>query len=180
MGHRIFKASWAVLLFLFCGVIAGDAYSREACVGPKGGKEGQCAPDFELLSTSGEKVSLSDFRGKVVFLNFWATWCEPCKVEIPSMETLNAKLRDKNFHMISVSIDSEGKKEISKFFDGRWPSFPVLMDADHKVSHLYGTFKVPETYIIGPEGKVRDRVEGIRDWSESMTVHYLELLSEKK
>jgi len=150
-----------------------------ACSGPIGGKEGQCAPDFSLPDRSGKRVSVSSFEGKVIFLNFWATWCPPCVEEMASLEEANKKLASDRFVMLAVSIDSEGFPVIDKFFKGKTPSFAVLLDREHKFSHKYGTFKVPETYIIDKTGRVRDRVEGVRQWDDPLFLHYIELLEKQ-
>lgn len=169
------------LLFVFLSLPFSEALSGQfSCVGAKGGKPGACAHDFVLNDLDGRKTSLSDYAGKVIFLNFWATWCSPCAVEIPWMETLNHKLLKKKFAMITVSIDTDGgAKKIFDYYQsqfGRKPAFPVLLDQTKAVSNKYGTFKVPETYIIDHTGKILDKVEGIKDWTDSMILHYLELL----
>ena len=155
-----------------------------ACSGPKAGREGACAYDFQLKDLSGKTVTLSDHFGKVIFLNFWATWCEPCVVEMPELEKLRKRLSGKSFVMLTVSIDDEGAPAIEKFFKKVFPKsspkFPVLLDSNQKVSKMFGTFKVPETYIIDPSGKIVDKVEGIRSWSDSLIAHYLELLMKQE
>ena len=156
-------------------LLAPGLFAAE-CKGKVGGQEGQCAPDFSLPDINGKTVKLSGHQGKVIFLNFWATWCKPCVDEMASMRHAYSKLKSKDFEMVAVSIDSEGFPAIKKFFGDQLPEFQLLLDQSHKVSHEYGTFKVPETYIIDKTGKVRDRVEGIREWDDSLFLHYLELL----
>ncbi len=162
--------------FLVTGLIASSAFAL--CTQRVGGHEGECAADFRLKSLDGKEISLSSLRGKVVFLNFWATWCEPCKVEVPYLEKVYHAMEKENFVLLSVSIDSEGKKAIDSFWGNRNAPFPVLLDSDQKVSRQYGTFKVPETYIIDREGNIRDKIEGIREWSDPMLIHYFKLLSQ--
>ena len=165
----------ALSLLLF-----GEAKAGYICKGATGGKPGQCAPDFLLNDLSGKPVRLSSYAGKVVFLNFWATWCAPCADEIPWIETVSHRMIGKDFAVVTVSIDTEGSKKIQEYFQGLFkknPPFPVLLDAKKSVSSQYGTFKVPETYIIDKTGRIRDKVEGIRDWTDSMILHYFELLS---
>jgi cytochrome c biogenesis protein CcmG, thiol:disulfide interchange protein DsbE len=162
----------------------GSAHAAsKSCDGPIGGREGNCAADFQLQSLDGKPVRLSDFKGKVVFLNFWATWCEPCAVELPAIDRLGAYFKGKEIKVLTVSIDKEGKAAIEPFFakvlKKHEASFDVLLDTDQKISKSYGTFKVPETYIIDPSGRIRDKAEGIRDWDDAMMIHYLELLSAK-
>ena len=172
-------------LCLFSSVFHGSsAFAFGSCEGPTGGNPGQCALDFTLKTLDGRDVRLSDYKDKVIFLNFWATWCEPCVAEIPSLIKANEKLsHNKPFVMLTVSIDTEGKEAIDRFykkhFKGEYPPYPHLMDTNKKISMNYGTFKVPETYIIDKKGVVRDKVEGIRDWEDSLIMHYLELLTQE-
>ena len=95
-------------------------------------------------------------------------------------DKLNRTLPKDKVVMITVNIDDDGKKAVDKFYQGQLkgkiPSFPVLLDFQQVASKSYGTFKVPETFIIDKTGRIRDKVEGIRDWSDSMTLHYLQLL----
>lgn len=168
-------------LLWFSAPVGAAAY---ACSGPKGGKVGQCAPDFELADLQGKRVRLSSYAGKVVFLNFWATWCAPCATEIPWMETASHRLIGKDFAVLTVSIDTEGgAAKIDRYFQDLFKKkapFPVLLDTTKAISAQYGTFKVPETYIIDKTGKIRDKIEGIRDWSDSMLIHYFEVLASLK
>jgi len=137
--------------------------------GKKGSYElivaGKAAPGFELPDLAGEMVPLSRYKGKVVFLNFWATWCEPCEEEMPSMEYLYKELKGKNFEMVAVSIDSKKPAVIEEFVNKYGLTFPILHDRKHKVKELYKSTGVPETFIIDQHGVVRERVVGPRDWS---------------
>jgi len=168
-------------VFLAILFIAIPAQSAFTCKGTTGGKVGQCAKDFTLPDLNGTQVSLSAHSGKVIFLNFWATWCAPCADEIPSMESLMRKMAsNKKFAMLTVSIDVEGASIVQKYFQAQFnhqPNFPVLFDTKKTVSSQYGTFKVPETFIIDKTGKILDKVEGIKDWNDPMLLHYLELLT---
>lgn len=128
---------------------------------------GKEAPDFSLPSLEGEKtVHLSDFRGKVVFLNFWATWCKPCKEEMPSMEVLYKNFEKDGFVVLAVSIDRvTTKKDIPPFVKGLGLSFPVLVDSWGQTDKRYKLMGVPETYIIDQQGILREKVIGPRDWT---------------
>ncbi|MFQ5585576.1 MAG: peroxiredoxin family protein [Thermodesulfobacteriota bacterium] len=126
---------------------------------------GKVAPAFELPDLEGRMVSLSQFKGKVVFLNFWATWCEPCEEEMPSMEYLYNELKGKNFEMVAVSIDSKGPGVVQEFVRKYGITFPVLHDRKGKVKERYKTTGVPETFIIDQNGVVAEKVWGPRDWS---------------
>jgi peroxiredoxin len=172
----------ALLLCLAWAASPGVVWASSTCRGAVGGKPGQCAPDFTLRTLDGREVRLSDLRNKVVFLNFWATWCPPCATEIPAMEKLNRQFQGKRFEMLAVSIDTEGATAIRKYFKdtfrGVTPSFPILLDTGRNVSGRFGTFQVPETYVLDGTGRVRDKVEGVREWTDGLIVHYLELLME--
>lgn len=174
---------WSVFLIALGLFWTNLASAESECKAPIAGKEGFCAPDFQLRTLDGKTVRLSQYQGKVVFLNFWATWCQPCAVEIPAMDQANQKMKGKPFVMLAASIDTEGPQVIEDFFQkifqGRKPSFAILLDQNKKVSERYGTFKVPETYIIDRTGRIRDKVEGIKEWDDSLILHYLELLSSK-
>lgn len=134
------------------------------------------APDFSLPTGDGTKtVKLSDLRGKWVFVNFWATWCPPCRDEMPSMEMLNRRfgLQGKDMVMLAISVD-EDWAEVNRFFGDTAPSFQVLWDRNKSVSRMYGTRKFPETYLIAPDGKVAAKFVGPRDWYNEGTVQYFE------
>ncbi|GAB6090667.1 TlpA disulfide reductase family protein [Spirochaeta dissipatitropha] len=112
------------------------------------------APDFNLkLLGSDELVSLSDYRGKVVFLNFWATWCGPCRIEMPSMEALFQDLQDEDFVILAIN-QQERDDVVSSYITEENYSFPVLMDYEARAGMLYGLRVIPTTYIIDTEGNV--------------------------
>lgn len=136
--------------------------------------EGKPAPDFTLKTLSGEEVTLSSLRGKVVLLNFWATWCPPCKEEIPSMVKLNRIMAGKPFQMLAVSIDEGGKEAVEKFFSQAGATLPTLLDTKQSVGALYGITGVPETFVIDQKGVILKKVIGPLDWSHPDVVRFLE------
>ncbi|MFH1017326.1 MAG: TlpA disulfide reductase family protein [Pseudomonadota bacterium] len=183
---RAASIAWGLIgafCFYAAGALCAPAATR-ACLGVTGGREGDCAPDFTLKTLDGKTLSLSRFRGKVVFLNFWATWCEPCAAEVATMDELNRALRGSPFVMLSVSMDDDGVKSVDPFLrknlKGQLPSHAVLLDSNQKVSSAYGTFKVPETYVIDKAGRITDKIIGVRDWGDSLLVHYFTLLTKEK
>ena len=111
------------------------------------------APDFTVMNLDGEEISLSDFAGKVVFFNFWATWCGPCKIEMPTMDDLYADLKDENFVILAVNQQEE-PEVVREFIEREGFSFPVLLDSDGLISYQYGVRGIPTTYILGTDGKV--------------------------
>jgi len=141
--------------------------------------KGQLAPDFTLNNLKGQKIKLSSFKGKVVLLNFWATWCYPCSMEIPSMESLYKKLKKLDFHMLAVKI--KDKPFGQKFVDEKKVKFPVLLDNNSSIALLYGLTGVPESYIIDKKGYITEKVVGAMDWDKPEIIDYLKkLIAEKK
>jgi peroxiredoxin len=168
-----------MLRIFVLGIMILFASDIFACEGPVGKDVGQCAPNFTVQSLDGKTYELSKLRGKTVLVNFWATWCKPCIVEMPSMQKAYNQLRKQNVEILAISIDSN-PKEIQQFLDNNLQqhlSFPIFFDKDKKVSTSFGTFQVPETYIVDRTGRITDKVLGIREWDESITMNYLKLLS---
>lgn len=129
--------------------------------------EGQLVSDFVLKDEFGRIHKLSDFRGNLVFLNFWATWCPPCIQEFPLMDAVNQRLKAKSFTMIAISVD-ESFDKIQEFYSSlsKKPSFLVLLDGDHKVARGFGTSKFPETFLIDPQGRLLKKYVGAWNWMD--------------
>jgi peroxiredoxin len=129
---------------------------------------GERAPDFTLPSLSGQEVSMAKLRGKVIILNVWATWCEPCRAEMPSMETLYEDFKsNKNFVLLAVSQDERGREAVAPFIKKNGYHFTVLLDPKNLVSSAYGASGVPETFVIGRDGRIVAHHLGAFDWSRS-------------
>lgn len=127
---------------------------------------GKVAPDFELPNLKDETVRLSDFRGKVVFLNFWATWCKPCREEMPSMEVLYQNFEKDGLVILAVSIDRvTTKDDIPPFVKSLNLTFPILVDSWGQTDKRYKLMGVPETYIIDQQGILHEKIIGPRDWT---------------
>ena len=135
--------------------------------------EGNPAPDFTLNTLNGELVKLSDLKGQVVIVNFWATWCPPCREEIPSMMKLNAAMAGKPFRMLCVSIDEGGKVAVEEFFRKSGFSLPVLIDSDKRAGKLYGITGVPETFVIDKRGVILKKVVGAMEWDRPDVIAFL-------
>jgi peroxiredoxin len=131
---------------------------------PRLGK-GFPAPNFTLPDLDGKMVSLGDYKGKVVLLNIWATWCAPCVEEMPSMEKLYQELKDEGFEILAVSIDVSGAKAVIPFMEKHKLSFTALTDTEGTIKSLYQTTGVPESFIIDREGIIVEKVIGPRDWA---------------
>lgn len=125
------------------------------------------APDFAARDLQGQVVRLSDLRGKVVFLNLWATWCEPCRQEMPAMEMLYRELGKDNFVMLAVSEDANGQEAVRPFVAEFGFTFPVLLSPDGDVGRKYGITGYPETYIIDKAGQVVVHFIGPRNWADN-------------
>jgi len=135
------------------------------------------APDFTLKSESGKIFHLSDFRGQVVLINFWATWCPPCRREMPSMERMWQKLKGKGVQVLAIDV-GEDADTIFEFLGAYPVNFPLLMDLDGSVVKKYPVTGLPTSYIIDPEGKVIYRTVGSREWDDP--VLYDQLLQLRK
>jgi peroxiredoxin len=121
------------------------------------------APDFVLEDLSGQRVQLKGFKGKVVFLNFWAVWCLPCREEMSSMETLHRNFKRKGLEVVAVNMrDPNG--EVRKFFHEFGLTFTGLLDEDGDIAEAYGVWSIPLSYIINREGEFVGKVIGYRKW----------------
>ncbi|MGD8484072.1 MAG: TlpA disulfide reductase family protein, partial [Thioalkalispiraceae bacterium] len=135
------------------------------------------APDFNLQAEDGRHYRLSDFHGKVVVLNFWATWCPPCREEMPAMERLWQKVKDKNIVLLGINVGEDADTIFE--FTGQYPvSFPLPMDSDGKVIEQYPIKGLPTTYIVNPQGMVTHRAVGSREWDQAWLVKILQGLLE--
>lgn len=139
--------------------------------------EGLEPANFTLKKLNGKEVSLSDYRGKVVFLNFWATWCPPCRGEMPSMEKLYQKFKGKDFVMLAVSL-REKEKTVEKFVQKNGLTFPVLLDPRGKAGGDYMVSSIPTTYLIDKQGKIIGRAIGGRDWANENSFNLFSALLE--
>jgi len=132
---------------------------------------GSAAPDF-TVQDSDRKVTLSEFRGKVVVLNFWATWCPPCIEETPSLLEMQRKMRDKGVTVLAVSIDDDAGA-YHRFLINHGMDVLTVRDANHASNALYGTFRFPETYIIDRNGVMRRKFIGAVDWTQPEVIEFL-------
>ncbi|MGH7906376.1 MAG: peroxiredoxin family protein [Candidatus Binataceae bacterium] len=129
---------------------------------------GQMAGQFTLQDLNGRTVSLKSLRGKVVFLNVWATWCGPCREEMPSIETLyNEFKNNKNFVILAISQDTAGESVVKQYVDSNGYHFEVLLDPQNTVGEEYNVSGVPETFIIDRDGRIVAHHMGAFDWSRA-------------
>jgi peroxiredoxin len=126
-------------------------------------KESAPTPDFTLPSLDGKRISLKDFRGKLVFLNFWATWCVPCREEMPAMEKLYQEFKDTSFIVLAVNV-KDRKADAAAFVKELKLTYPIAFDPEGQVGLLYGAWGLPTTYLIGPKGEGLARAWGPAEW----------------
>jgi peroxiredoxin len=137
---------------------------------------GQKAPDFTLKDINGNQVSLSSFKGKVVLLNFWATWCPPCRAEMPSMNKLNDRLKNRGLVILAVSTD-RAVNDVKEFLKSNPVNFTVLPDYNLNVArNIYKVFMLPTTFIIDKKGVIVNKYFGERDWASPETIKEIEAL----
>jgi peroxiredoxin len=128
------------------------------------------APDFVLNSVDGKSIRLSDYRGQVVFLNFWATWCPPCRSEMPSIERLSRKMDGYDFVILAVSIDSFETAQLNNIISPNHFSFTVLHDPTQAVADTYLITGIPTTYIIDKDGTIVDMYVGPDYWDSNKRI----------
>ena len=137
------------------------------------------APDFTLKDLYGNSVSLQDLRGKVVFLNFWATWCPPCRLEMPTMEELHKEFSGQGLVILAVNY-REGPEEIKAFYKDHNFTITALLDPEEKVFDLYKAWSLPTTYLVNRDGEIVGKVIGYRDWhSDHAKVFFRQLLEDR-
>ena len=140
---------------------------------------GYRAPDFSLRNLKGNYQSLDSFSGQVVVLNFWATWCVPCRVEMPSFEKLYRRYRSEGVTVLAVTLDKNSEQNIKSFVEEYELSFPVLLDEEGKVERLYPSMTIPFTYVIDRDGRIVARVDGAKNWESNETFEAIEYLLKK-
>ena len=158
----------ATLVLLFCFVI----FSSTAVAGKEPLHPVIATPvaaDFNLMDVDGQLHTLSKYRGKIVIVNFWATWCPPCRFELPAMEKVWERLKDKGVVILGINV-GEDEDTIFTFTTDYPVTFPLLMDSDSSVTQTYPVIGLPTTYVINPQGKLVYKAIGTRDWNEDALV----------
>ncbi len=155
------KALRAAILLLTLALVAVVASTlRDRLV-----VAGDSAPDFSVTTDRGQKVSLDNFGGKVLVLNFWATWCPPCISELPSLNAMAGELKNSGVVVLGISVDKD-EAAYQRFLKKVKLNFETSRDPKAEISSEYGTFKYPETYVIDREGKVLEKFIADRDWMD--------------
>ena len=166
------------LVLVLCAVplaASADVFEQLGVTRPRTSKP---APDFVLKDINGQSISLKQFKGKPVLLNFWATWCAACKEEMPSMQRLHdAAKGNEDFHVIAISIDRFNIKKVNKYAKNLKLNFPILLDPDRETRKAYFIRGLPTTYLIDSDGKLRGFVSGARNWDNPASVELMKSLN---
>jgi peroxiredoxin len=171
---RVVVALLALAAVLVPGsIFAEDPVAALSLIRPKPAKD---APDFQVRTPDGSTLRLSDFKGKVVFLNFWATWCEPCREEMPSMERLHQAYKDRGLVVLAISLDLQGASVVKPFVKRFALTFPIGLDPKMAVRETYGVWAVPSTFLIDRKGKRVLFANGAREWDSKAAHAVLESL----
>ncbi|WP_203332394.1 redoxin domain-containing protein [Planococcus beigongshangi] len=177
----------ALIAALILGIVQNNAEEKQATerLNPgsdvdflptdEGLAKGETAPDFELTTLDGETVQLSDYRGKKVILNLWATWCPPCRAEMPDMQKYyDEQAQDENVEILAVNLTTEdrGMDKINAFVEEFALTFPIPMDVDGDVGDVYQAATIPTSYMIDTEGRVQNKIVG--PMNEEMMEDFIE------
>ena len=130
---------------------------------------------INLKDLNGKNVSLADFKGQIVFLNFWTTWCPTCRIEMPSMEKLYQKLKNKDFAMVTINLQ-ESASQVKAFFKEFKLTFTALLDSNGEVGASFGIRAIPTTYILDKTGRIIGLVNGPREWDSKEAIALFENL----
>jgi peroxiredoxin len=137
---------------------------------------GETAPDFALPALGSGSISLRNYRGQIVLVNFWATWCAPCVEEAPGLEKFAEQMRNQGVTVLGVSVDTDAVA-LQRFVTQNHLSFPMARDPNQAVTSRYGTFKFPETYILDREGRVAEKIIGPANWQDSRILTFVQELA---
>jgi len=176
----------AFLFFLFALILSTPSIFAEikkedlfSKAGIKPVKAGTKAPRFRLEDLKGKKSELKDYRGKVILLNFWATWCGPCKEEMPSMEELYKQLKEKDFVFLTISVDYAGIKPVQEFIEKHRYTFPVLIDPKCETLDLFEVKGIPTTFLIDKKGMIIGKAIGPKDWKKPEVISLINVFLNK-
>lgn len=178
--RNLFKVT-VLMVALFQGTLGPPAWAHQQAfenMGITRPRTVKLAPDFSLQDIKGNRVSLEDFRGKAILLNFWATWCQACKEELPSMQRLHESLSNQGIEVVAISIDRNNLDRIKEYAKEYNLTFPILWDPEQKVRRDYFIMGLPTTYLIDSDGKLRGFASGAREWDSADAVQALSSLKE--
>ena len=168
MGRNLFRLLPSIAIIgIICGlVIGGVPDGTDLWAADVRAEEGHLAPDFTLKTLEGNTVRLSELRDKkVVLINFWATWCPPCRLEMPTMQQIYSEYRDRGFEILAVNIEPNATQAISDFVRELRLTFPILLDPDMKITRKFRVIGLPVSVLIDRQGIVRAKEIGYHDWT---------------
>jgi cytochrome c biogenesis protein CcmG, thiol:disulfide interchange protein DsbE len=160
---------------LAAGLAVSAAAWAHAAIAPIKSWTGKATPALALPDLTGKQVDLKDLRGRVVVVNFWATWCEPCRDEMPGLVRLREQFRDRPLEVLAVNF-GESNAKIAGFLEREKIALPVLLDADKEAAARWNAKGLPMTFLVDATGRVRYWVFGERDWSEGEALRHVEKL----
>jgi len=164
------RSPWVLVVVAFVVALmlyVGYHHARRPGEGPSSRlTQSSVAPDFSLESLDGKATRLSDFRGKAVLLNFWATWCGPCKIEMPWFVDLQKQYAAQGLQIVGVAMDDASKEDIGKFAKDMGVNYPILIGKESVGDQYGGVPALPETFLIGRDGKLTDKIIGLRGKAE--------------
>jgi peroxiredoxin len=165
---NVLRVGIGVLLLAFMWVVADVFRERIVVVG-------DAAPEFSIVTDNGKTVTPAEFGGKLLVLNFWATWCPPCVEEMPSLEQFHKTFSPKGVVVLGISVDKD-QQVYQQFLKQAGVTFLTARDNGKRINLEYGTVKFPETYIIGSNGKVLSKIIAGQNWMEPNVIRYVESL----
>lgn len=162
------KRALILLVFISVSVVASAGTIQEMLTDNGFALSKKIVPsiNFKLENLNGIEVELSDYHGKVVFLNFWATWCGPCRYEMPSMEKLYNEFKEAGLEILAINL-GETAPVVKEFMEEYNLSFPALLDKDNSVAQVYGVRSIPTTYLIDRDGHILGMAVGAREWDSN-------------
>ncbi len=175
-GSRLNLLAAAILILTLLATGATAARGEDLANDTQS-KEAQQAPDFALRTLEGKTIRLSELRGKkVVLINFWATWCPPCRLEMPTMQKIYTEYKKKGFEILAVNIEPDANQEIRDFIKELRLTFPILLDPQMKVAREYRVFGLPVSILLDRKGIIRARETGYNDWTDKESREQVESL----
>jgi cytochrome c biogenesis protein CcmG/thiol:disulfide interchange protein DsbE len=165
---RIIEAGLAVTFLAFCGAVFFALHDNVVKVGDK-------APEFSIKADNGKTITAHDFGGKLLILNFWASWCEPCVQEAPSMQNLATVLGPSGLVVLGISED-EDPKAYKGFLDRFRVTYPTARDPSKEIRNRYGTVQIPESYLIDAKGRVVEKIVSSTNWSSPQMIEHVQSL----
>jgi peroxiredoxin len=167
-AERILQSAIVVMMAAFVGVLYLSLHDNVV-------KAGDRAPEFSIRTEKGKTITAREFGGKLLLLNFWATWCQPCVQEIPSLDRLSRDLAPKGLVVLGVSVDKD-EKAYKEFLDRFHVTYLTGRDPDQVINGRYGTLQYPESYLIDTNGKVVEKIVGEANWSTEQMIQHVQSL----